>query len=1699
MLERMKRPAMALVLVMLAIMIVMWRLDIQSHFEPPYVFLFLNIIFIGIACLTTALLAGRSFIRTGSWPVLFVGGGALTFGLNQLIYSGIYQSGLIEAGITAYSLNVLAVSFLFLYSAFFTINDIPPQADRRAHQRTMAEVYLGAAALTAVITAASLSGLLPTFFVQGRGGTTIQLAINEVSVIVLLISSLLFWVQYRKNSSSVIFWCAISLIFMAIGMETAVLVKSAGSALSWAGRFSMYLTGISLLLTLLSVKREARTKQISTDDSLAALLTTTRAKLKETEEKYADLVRTAPSGIYEVDFRTGKFISVNDALCDITGYTRSELLTMSAFDLLDEESKGRFRDRITNWQRGETPEDRVEYKVKLKDGRTVYALLDVRFTTDEKGMPKGATGIAHDITERRKTEEALKQSEEKYRGLFNSMREGFAYCELVTDATGRPINYIIQDANPAYLEMIRSKPENVKGRLATQILPAIEPVWFERYGEVVRSRKPLYFEGYDAALDQWWWVNAYALPEKNQFALILSNITDRKKADAALKESQEKYRALVENSSDFVWEMDTEGRYTYCSPQIETIWGYKPEEMMGKIPTQVMSLSDRKINKAIFSELVESAKPFRQEIVTYNRKGEAVYLDLSGVPFFNEDGKLMGFRGISRDVTARKNAEAAFKESQEKFRALVETTSDFIWEQDTEGRYTYCSPQVEQLWGYKPEEMIGKVPYEIMAPGAREADKKHFDDTVVSPRPFRFEYSSVNRKGETVYVDINGVPFFDEEGKLMGFRGISRDITTRKKMEQALRVERDRTQQYLDVAGVMLVALDTENRVILINNRGCEILGLELQDIKGRKWAEFLPERIKPEMLGNFKQIISGNMDDSEYFENPVLNSRGEERIIAWHNALITDDMGHITGLLSSGEDITERKIIESALRESRERYQILAEANAALLTAQVPEKAVQNIAARVMNHLDCHVFFNFILDESTGKLKLNAYAGIPEEKAREIARLDMGAAISGCVARDGKRIVSEDVQNNGDKLAALARSFGVEVYACHPLMINGKPKGTLSFGSRSRKHFKDEELDLMKTVADRISGAMQRKRAEEALRESEARFRAVLENSRDIIVRFNLRSNRYEYVSPACEATTGYTADEYMNMDTRRSEAMVHPDDLQTLTAAQELSQKKGSAEAEYRQRKKGGNYVWFSNRMSVTYDDAGKPLYRNSNLRDITERKKTEEALRESERLFRAVLENSRDVIDRFNLKTRIFEYISPSWEELSGYTREEFRNMDKLKRYEMVHPDDLSKLVAAQIHAEEMGTAEAAYRQRRKNGEYVWVANRMSVTYDDAGKPLYRNSNLRDITDQMKAGDSLREREERFRTLILNLNTGVALIDENGRFVTFNPTFLELFGLNKESGILNINSQDWSAWKVYEEDGKTLLPVEDHPVRKAARTGQAVKDIIVGVKLPSGGEIRWMLINAAPLLDPDGTVKFIIATYHDITESKKADRLKDEFIGMVSHELRTPLTIVKGAVRVAMSPDLSLEEVQDLLKDADSGADSLARLLDNLVELSRYQADRLRLSTSMIDVPAVVKDVINKKSKIAATHNFTYTVEPKIPMVAADEVRVEHIIGNLIDNAVKYSPAGSEVRTSVTREGDHLLISVSDQGKGITSEDKAKLFQSFERLAETSTTKPGLGLGLLVCKRLVEAHGGKIWVESEPGKGSTFYFTLPIEEQV
>jgi PAS domain S-box-containing protein len=339
------------------------------------------------------------------------------------------------------------------------------------------------------------------------------------------------------------------------------------------------------------------------------------------------------------------------------------------------------------------------------------------------------------------------------------------------------------------------------------------------------------------------------------------------------------------------------------------------------------------------------------------------------------------------------------------------------------------------------------------------------------------------------------------------------------------------------------------------------------------------------------------------------------------------------------------------------------------------------------------------------------------------------------------------------------------------------------------------------------------------------------------------------------------------------------------------------------------------------------------------------------------------------------------------------------------------------------------------------------------------------------------TLQGADQAYRLVMEQMTEGVVTLSPDGIILYCNQRFADLLQIRLEkvisSNIFNYvepKAQD-TLRRTMEQDGRSEINMVD----------------AVASTVPVYLSARRLVINEMTI---------ICAVITDLTGQKMQDRiigLKDDFIGMVSHELRTPLTVIVGAIYTAMTPRVTRADNRQLLKDALASAEELADIVENLLELSRAQSNRLDIIREVVDMRQVAEEVVRRLSKRTEKHRLVVEMRG-LPKLTVDPLRIKRILYNLADNAIKYSPEGCDVTVFARADHDEIVIGVSDHGIGISPQGQAKLFRPFQRL-EMSPQIKGIGLGLIVAERLVQAHGGRIWVESAAGEGSTFYFTLPL----
>ena len=299
-----------------------------------------------------------------------------------------------------------------------------------------------------------------------------------------------------------------------------------------------------------------------------------------------------------------------------------------------------------------------------------------------------------------------------------------------------------------------------------------------------------------------------------------------------------------------------------------------------------------------------------------------------------------------------------------------------------------------------------------------------------------------------------------------------------------------------------------------------------------------------------------------------------------------------------------------------------------------------------------------------------------------------------------------------------------------------------------------------------------------------------------------------------------------------------------------------------------------------------------------------------------------------------------------------------------------------------------------------------------------------------------------------------------------------------------------------KFHRMDG-TVVQRHDVPFERATRSGETVRAEELVIGLPSGDQVTT-LINTTPIRSDDGQILSVVATVQDITPLEELERLRTDFLGMVSHELRTPLTSIKGSAATVLGTSSPLDpaETRQFFHIIEEQADHMRDLINNLLDLTRIEAGTLSVVAEPTDVPTVIDQAKNAFLSGGYRNSIEVELMPSLPRVSADSQRIVQVLHNLFSNASKYSREWSPIRVSARLEDAHVVISVTDEGKGIAGEHLPHLFSKFSRIDTQGDHRVGShGLGLAICRGIVEAHGGQIWAESDGEEtGTRFIFTIP-----
>jgi len=663
------------------------------------------------------------------------------------------------------------------------------------------------------------------------------------------------------------------------------------------------------------------------------------------------------------------------------------------------------------------------------------------------------------------------------------------------------------------------------------------------------------------------------------------------------------------------------------------------------------------------------------------------------------------------------------------------------------------------------------------------------------------------------------------------------------------------------------------------------------------------------------------------------------------------------------------------------------------------------------------------------------------------------------------------------------------------PLTIEGAVVGLLGIANKPGG-FSQNDARLATAFGELAAVALSNSRTLEALQNSEHRFHSLVETASDAIVCAN-GSGEIVLWNRGAEAMFGYPAAEAIGqpvtliMPERFHER--HRQGLKRFLAT-------GKPRIMGRTIEMSGlrsDGSEFPVELSLTSWKAKQETFFAGVIRDVGERKRAEDALRESEAWFRSIYMESPIGIELYDADGHLID-ANPACLQIFGIS-----SVEDVRGFALFDDPNLSKEAIAALRRGERVSYEVPFDFEKIKVANLYPTSRSGIIYLSVVlTPLGLNDNdgitgylvqVLEVTRERVIQEELRESEERFRLLTENATDGIYRfrLDPPG-YEYVSPAMTTLFGYEREEWLFDPDL-----------DHKIVHP-DDQPLIDKMRTpsGMLTGLVILRCHHKDGTPI-WIEHHNAPVQDESGKVVAIQGIVRDVTERMQSmedmERLRSDFLGMVTHELKTPLAAIKGSAATALgSPrPLDYEEIRELFQIIDEQSDRLRDLTDNLLDISRIEAGSLSVKPEPLDLRSVIEEALSIMARSGRSQRIEVEMPAEMPAVNADKRRLVQVLTNLLTNAAKFSSAATPIKIGVEHDALLATVRVQDEGQGIASDKLPLLFQKFSQVHDSGKTRAtGTGLGLAICKGIVEAHGGRIWAESDgEGKGATFSFTLPL----
>ncbi|MEE9910161.1 MAG: PAS domain S-box protein [Deltaproteobacteria bacterium] len=637
------------------------------------------------------------------------------------------------------------------------------------------------------------------------------------------------------------------------------------------------------------------------------------------EERYGALLQEIADNYFEADLN-GSFTFVNDALVRHIGYAKEELLGMNYRQYCDAATAEKMKELYADVYQTGKPFSGFVAQFIAKDGSIRFAEVSGALIRDKQGKPVGFRGLSRDVTLRRQEEEARRRAEERYRIVLEEINEGYGELDLagnwifVNEAAAKNLGY-----TPA--EMIGKNYRQVTDEDSAQKM-------FEAYNNLYETGDP--FKGLEVEFftkqgnRRMKELSAALIrDEKGEpigFRGLARDITERKWAEDALLQSEAKYFSIIESIGEAYFETDITGVMTFINDRVCRDLGYTREELLRMSNRDLQDEASAQETYAIFNEVYETGLPVKEfEYKARRKDGSLAIFELSISLMRDAEGKPIGFRGLSRDITERKKMESALRQSEEKYRTIIETIEDGYFESDLAGNWTFVNDVVCEQLGYSRMELIGMNFRQLQDEESIRKSFKIFTEVYRTGKPIKSLEVTGLRKDKTKGVyEISVSLIEDSKGQPTGFRSISRDITERKKMEDALRASEERARTLITTIPDPYFENDLQGKFTYVNTAFKNLSGYSPEEMPDLNYRVFMDEASAEKVFTLYSTVFKTGLP-MKNVELDVITKSGAKRLVDISVSLIRDSRSSPSGFHGILRDITEKKKAEELIRQSEQ------------------------------------------------------------------------------------------------------------------------------------------------------------------------------------------------------------------------------------------------------------------------------------------------------------------------------------------------------------------------------------------------------------------------------------------------------------------------------------------------------------------------------------------------------------------------------------------------------------------------------------------------------------------------------------------------------------------------------------------------------------------------------------------------------------